>query len=114
MIASALTMAYSSAMAADQPFFTLTEISDNDNEYGYKLAAKADVYSNIVQKYDWWSYFDSLPTEINLGDYHTYLIGCIYGSAVCNSYYDSDIVDDGKTHSFLRLFMRIPPICLQN
>ena len=55
MIASALTMAYSSAMAADQPFFTLTEISDNDNEYGYKLAAKADVYSNIVQKYDWWS-----------------------------------------------------------
>ena len=102
MIASALTMAYSSAMAADQPFFTLTEISDNDNEYGYKLAAKADVYSNIVQKYDWWSYFDSLPTEISLGDYHTYLIGCIYDSAVCNSYYDSDIVDDGKTHSFFK------------
>ena len=102
MIASALTMAYSSAMAADQPFFTLTEISDNDNEYGYKLAAKADVYSNIVQKYDWWSYFDSLPTEISLGDYHTYLVGCIYDSAVCNSYYDSDVVDDGKTHSFFK------------
>ena len=102
MIASALTMAYSSAMAADQPFFTLTEISDNDNEYGYKLAAKADVYSNIVQKYDWWSYFDSLPTEISLGDYHTYLVGCIYDSAVCNSYYDSDVVDDGKSHSFYK------------
>ena len=28
--------------------------------------------------------------------------GCIYDSAVCNSYYDSDVVDDGKSHSFYK------------
>ena len=60
--ASAMAMACASAYAADQPFFTVTEISDNADEYGYKLAQKNDIYSDIIQPYDWWSYFEGLTT----------------------------------------------------
>lgn len=100
--ASAMAMACASAYAADQPFFTVTEISDNADEYGYKLAQKNDIYSDIIQPYDWWSYFEANPTTIDLADYHTYAIGCIYDRAVCGSFYDDGNDQDGKGHSFFK------------
>ena len=102
ILASILASLSTGAFAADKPFFTITEISDNPDEYGFKLAQKADIYSNQIQPYDWWSYYDSIPTEVDLSERHIYSVGCIYDSAVCNSFYDPDVVDDNMSHSFYK------------
>ncbi|MBQ8707392.1 MAG: DUF3466 family protein [Succinivibrionaceae bacterium] len=88
--------------AADAPFYTLEEISGNTKEYGYRLADSSSDYLTIRQKYDWWSFFDSVPTEIDLGDRYTYTIGCYYDSKVCDAYYNEDNENDGRGHSFYK------------
>ncbi len=90
----------SSASSADAPFFQITEISSDAREYGYKLAQKSDDYLSVTQEYDWWSYFDSIPTEIDLSDRFSYTPGCIFDSKVCDAFYDSSDETDQRGHSF--------------
>ena len=99
----------SSAWAAEDPFFQITEISNDTKEYGYKLAQKSDEYLSIVQEYDWWSYFDSIPTEIDLSDRFSYSPGCFYDSKVCDAFYDSENEDDQRGHSFFHALVNNLP-----
>ncbi len=88
------------AQAADEPFFTIQELSTNTSEYGYKLADNNNTYSSIYQKYDWWSYYDATPTEIDLSDRYTYSVGCYFDGKICGTFMDSDNENDGKGGSF--------------
>ncbi len=109
-LAAALASALSStAVAADDPFFQLTEISTGTREYGYKIAHGTDDYLTVKHKYDWWSYFDSIPTEIDLSDRFSYSLGCIYDSKVCDGYYEEENENDGYGHSFFKALVENTP-----
>ncbi len=88
------------ANAADQPFFTIQELSSDPAEYGYKLADTTNTYASLYQKYDWWSYFDSTPTEIDLSDRYSYVSGCNFDGEICQTFMDDGNENDGKGGSF--------------
>lgn len=98
-LAVASALAAGAAHAAEQPFFTITEVSTNENEYMYKLADETDDYLSLVQNYDWWTYNDSIPTEHDLSNRYAVSVRCFFDGDVCSAFYDSDNVDDQASHS---------------
>lgn len=101
IIASSLIFSQGAFSAAD-PFFTITEISTEQNVYAHKLAEKNETYTTVRQLYDWWSYYEELPNTIDLSNRYGYNHYCFYDGSICDFFYDEDNPDDGRSHSFFK------------
>ena len=77
------------AMAADQPYFTVKEISGTDN-FPFKLARTADQALTRTYASRAWDFYDMSPELFDIADNFSYVQGCIYDGSVCDAFWSQD------------------------
>ena len=88
LIAAAMTASVT-AMAADQPYFTVTEISGADT-FPFKLARTEDQALTRTYASRAWDFYDMSPELFDIADNFSYVQGCIYYGSVCDAFWSQD------------------------
>ena len=88
LIAAAMTASVT-AMAADQPYFTVTEISGADT-FPFKLARTEDQALTRTYASRAWDFYDMSPELFDIADNFSYMQRCIYDGSVCDALWWKD------------------------
>lgn len=88
LIAAAMTASVT-AMAADQPYFAVTEIAGADN-FPFKLARSADYPLTRTYSSKAWDFYDISQEYFDIADNFSYNRGCIYDGSLCSAFWSPD------------------------